>query len=936
MKFFKLKKKVFQYSKPLYFSIRVKGVQSEAISRKLEAKTETSEKASLKGEIKDFVNDVNKEFIDFNSRLNDLPDKFVKDARNSLVNYFLQSADRFDKDSEKGLDMVEFSNYRKSMLRRTRLLLSQYAPNKYLIEAREKQKKQKEKIDEFTKKLDRMATEGGDKFDDNNLSNPKRAQEELTKVHSQSRAIHKKAEVISKPLNKVLKLIRAYKKIGQKAFFGAVRQKIGAGKDMQKDLYRLNAALQTVMKKHHKKLDEKRQRVAEHGVKISRATNAMKEQVLRRRDKELRETIGKKDKRALRKKKNAKLYEQLKKRKEELLRHKKLKIDASGVVEGAISHVGHPSIKNLKENKKNFSTALQKIDGLLENPNLSEEARAKLTEKREKIQSGCDATEIAINDTDASWARKSNVAIDKYITETIDPTMGALNDSIHTIDVEMRKNGNPLEQITAKYSDTVESIDKLSKDVNDNLITLNTTNSFLLHNIETSVKNLNRNVIEIGIKNTFTSLSSTMISSTLETAGRGIKYVASDLVGKKVLGGLADLARKVPYLGEYAVGPGLDIANGVVQILGETVGGILQMAAYPIKTVKGIYKMLTDKKAFLDMMEALAAYKDFKKGEYAIASGKILGEFLMTLTGYSMASSGVRAARLAYFASRISKKSGRFGALKAAVVEFARGAGQGAKHSIYLTVENLSKLKYLAKNLGKAVTYKNAAIMLSDVVENVAEASKRFKDSLVNAKKNKVLGRTIAKKIATPVIYIGNRIKDRFTAEGLAKKYEKLQAKKLAKAEEYAQFDSMVKQTMAKNPDFNKSEAIAHVLKDKNYRQVAIEGIEYLRIQNTLDKIEQKIDVKLYGKKNQQYQEGLREVATHFDEIGSINKLAKKYKLEPPKNSKQRIEVLEKLIKVEKGETLVKLKKLLERERKKNKSTGWQNHNYRRKNGCCY
>src|SRR3989338_74715 len=104
----------------------------------LEGKKETSEKQDL--DIAGLANSTNAIIKKHEDKLKELPPQFQDQLRNGIVRYFQTSADRYDQDSEKGLDVTEFERYKRDMLTKVAEIVATYSSSEGAIHEQEKSK----------------------------------------------------------------------------------------------------------------------------------------------------------------------------------------------------------------------------------------------------------------------------------------------------------------------------------------------------------------------------------------------------------------------------------------------------------------------------------------------------------------------------------------------------------------------------------------------------------------------------------------------------------------------------------------------------------------------------------------------------------------------------------------------------------------------------
>lgn len=156
----------------------------------LKDKKEISEGKELS--IDQLVADSNALIDTYEDQLDDLPDNFKGQLHDSIRDYFLTSADRYDQDSEVGLDVQEFANYSKDMLAKLEQIMDQYAPSEEEKEARQKQQEATVEAQEAVSAMEGVRLDNV-RFNSANLGTPEGVQEELMKFNQRGGDLREQA-----------------------------------------------------------------------------------------------------------------------------------------------------------------------------------------------------------------------------------------------------------------------------------------------------------------------------------------------------------------------------------------------------------------------------------------------------------------------------------------------------------------------------------------------------------------------------------------------------------------------------------------------------------------------------------------------------------------------------------------------------------------------
>jgi hypothetical protein len=600
----------FRYSKLVWKQL---GNISNLEVKDLHSKKEKGEKEPLG--VNDLVNQSNEEINKYQGMLKKLPAQFSADLKRYIVNYFISSANRFDKDAERGLDKIEFGKYKKSMLSKLSSILSQYVPSQEQVNAH---KEKKAKIERAAKKLEQQTLMKNDAFDVGNLTKPAGIQTELKKINSQSTRLQKDTKGGFDAAANLMQKVNEYNQLS------AYAKSYGNGPQWKINMkIRHKPAAQNAKKGLLKAVKEHQKTIAKHGDELVSAGLKLKKKFMDARELAYEKVKGKAN---AKKKKNEKIYNLLKKKKERLDKTRRM---------------GRPDI------------AIKKIDGVLNNPlkyGLTPDSIKKLIEQRRLLlQSTGGKTGIL---------DLANVNAKKEIK-------GAMR----ILESHQYNYGDIKERIAAKFAPSLDRIDTFNEAIGTHILETNIDNLKVVSSLESSLD---------AALNTNLKGYSTYDAVTGGITG-GIQFPF------KVISATLSRARDIKYLGKV-LGPVGDFVGGSIESVGDIASGFVGMVLHPVQAAKGIASLAgrnpetgewhkpwnTDyhdtERAWLGVWRAMFSAEEFKNGQYAKGSGKIAGNFFTAvLTG-----GGVGSIRAVGFARHVGRTSARLG-LKGSIKALGRG-----------------------------------------------------------------------------------------------------------------------------------------------------------------------------------------------------------------------------------------------------------------------
>ncbi len=635
---------------------------------RLKGKAETGEL-----NVSSLANRANFIFKSFEDRLAEVPKAFRSKLKQQIVNYFLNTADNFDKNAVKGLDKkFEFRKYRGAALSKMTYILNKYAPSKAMIKARRKERRS---FKDYQAQMEMMSrgkpkfTSKNDAFSTAGLTSPERIQDEVLKIRSQTGTMQEEGGKMLKKIAITKNSHNSWKSAGLQVktmgrFYGG---------DSRKDI---NTDIKDINKSDILKRFQKKQKAIEaHGERLIAKGKLLKKIVREERDKELaqfdKKTAGKESKKL----KNKEQYKTFLQARIDILAEKGKLVGIANLEKKIlVSNRNKAALVFAKKDRMKMADdamggAVRQIDVALQNQNLTKEARARLLKNKKLLtkkqghlafdMGNAERYEKQIKESD-SYSKRREIAsskgcirIDDYLATTLDPSISALDDSLRTLEIQQLENGTEREQILAKYAKYDDVVDRLNAGVADNVLQNNLSNSFLTTTLDkqlTSVKSLS-NLKKVGFFG--------KVSASFDGTSDGIKwYLKDNLVDK----GLDPFAKwlgssDIPvlkYVGKIA-GMAVTAASALVELSQELLSTAATVMGHPIETLKGLsmlFRPSTAGKAWGQVFSGMAAKNDWKKGNYIKALTKTITNILLTVTGATAVKGGLTAARSALIATR--------------------------------------------------------------------------------------------------------------------------------------------------------------------------------------------------------------------------------------------------------------------------------------------
>ena len=396
----------------------------------------------------------------------ELGEEFTGELHDNVVQYFLTSAERFNTDTEVGLDLVEFQAYATDMLAKLEGILEQYAPTEEQLEAKEKQKEAAQEAKAAAESVESLELASLD-FDMKNLSTPEGLQTEFEKFNQRGQDL---AEKMGKFMTMVTGFSQAYQKfeaakqewsiIGRSnGFFGL---NIGA-RDKETDF--LVDSLRPIKKHLNVAMQDVQAEVGTlelYGKAMNDAPEKMKEKALAVRNKKVEELEGKRDELSgSREKQNEKrgvLQEQqanLTDERDDLtsyMQELREEIDSAREAKDEMTSKKDQFAKG----EGQLKVALQMIDRALGSRNLSPEQKKTFQARREKLVGQQKAIQEGAASTDdlASAATGAAVGMEDVYTEL----EGAIGDISNYLD-------NTINPALAQVEASLQALETMSSDL---------------------------------------------------------------------------------------------------------------------------------------------------------------------------------------------------------------------------------------------------------------------------------------------------------------------------------------------------------------------------------------------------------------------------------------------------------------------------------------
>jgi len=670
---------------------------SVAELKKLEAKGEKG--VDLKANIKKLATSTNETFKKYTDRLKHMPVELQLALRNHIARFFLMSANRFDKNSVKGLNKEEFGKYHNEMIAKVNLIVNKHAPSKEVIDARmkaamevtEQEKKLKEKQLQISLNVK-------DKFSTAALHDPLRAREELFKMQTQSAKLQNDANDGFKACAALQKTVVRYAKLSSyKQRFYAKGKRLRAN---IKGLHRKRVL--EAKNKIVKKVEKRKAEIEAHGKLINKAPAETKKRLIKLREqtlKQLKATKGNTGER-----KNNKLYQALEQKQDMIAKRRKALLAMRDEQVSKLEK-GHSFTHPQRAAQDVIKDSMKRIDVLMKTPakqlNMTPKQKKAYIEALKKKKSVLAQSSKKI---DKSHKNRKRVAITDYIEGTLDPALNSMHSTMRQLEAQKLQNGNLEDRVTAYFMPKIDAMDQVAKANAGVILDINLTNTKTLHSLKSGIDStLKLNVSKPGLTKIGMDIATELGKDTF--AAHKSKYIGA--FTKKVTGqldswGNALQSVDIPVLGQisYMVGQSVKTTSGAWEAVGGMVKGITDMDADKVGAIKGMMAFIgrdpkTGNWSFKTHWKARTAAEDafigmdkLKKGEYEKAVGVAAVNILTAIVGGGQVAGAKGAAQAGRVgaAAKIAGQAGKVGrlarlrAMGRNMITRSKGAKPGVPH----------------------------------------------------------------------------------------------------------------------------------------------------------------------------------------------------------------------------------------------------------------
>jgi hypothetical protein len=727
-------------------------IQKQEI-QSLKEKKESSVKVDL--DVSGLAEDANSIIEQYADRLKDLPDSFQNMLHDNIVQYFLTSADRYDKDSEQGLDQAEFQGYKANMLKKLTHIIEQYAPSKEVLQAKEQQE---EEAAEVARKTAEVEVSDID-FNESNLNTPQGIQQELIKLGRQNGQMREEATAISGRLSDFQNALQRFEK-SKSSWSVFLRGSPFTDDPETERLQRELAQNKIVVKGKIKSLRLKQRRLKEYGVKMNAAGDLLRTSKIQEREGKLTQIDSQGAGLETTKKSNEKQYTVLSEQQQRLQEQQ----GAMRLYRDSL-RAQRASALESERTVRVKSEDLQTFDGILDNTvsSIDESLRRVLPTvqrdlllaKKEELlghkkaatqgleqtrKTGEVLTESGVMlENKTAEAEVALLDIDSHLASTIVPTMDTLVTALRAVEIAKLQSGDQREQVQAEYAVVLDTIDQADEEIANNVLQNNLSNEQQLQALEEQAAFLD--TVEIDKPNVWNATGGLLFSK----VGEGWTLLTKEVICGSLLDPtskfLKNVTKDIPVLNvvtNAGMSIVLDMPSGLIEGAGELVSGVTMLVAHPADSAVGMASLVgrdpktgkwssdTSSNAWKEMGKALIAYKYFERGEIGKGIGKVGFEVLLTATGIGAAAHGAKGAKVAYLASRV----GGVGAVRSA----AKATGTAAKIFVTDFAEGVAKLPgeavstvgRLAKAPSKLKTLVGKGDVAADLEKVLVEATEEL------------------------------------------------------------------------------------------------------------------------------------------------------------------------------------------------------------------
>jgi hypothetical protein len=838
-------------------------------------------------------------------RIAKLPDNFKISLKDNIVQYFLTSADRYDKDTESGLDKIEFQEYAQAMLANLTQIIEQYVPPAEITETSKTPKETEAQIAERKKKTSEMAANAGKMIEDaGNMKVEKASFSQTTFDTPQDigkglSEFNENSGELRTEISQLTETTTAFQ-YSCNEFEQEKKSWSGIGKGLlswfknDPETEKMKSQLVILKKTLTSKkeaLQKKKESIGDYGEIINGAGNVLKtgkqaEKNQKIIDIEKQESVGENAEF-----KNKEQYEKLEaqqkglgEQRDLLLQHRYdlyLQAESFGDAQADIQ-IKKEQLQEGSEKITNAVAHLETaIDLLPQNSVKRKELEAQrdlLKQNNQDIDSGqkqIDGAQTQTNEADTriqegiSETEKGALNMEEYLL-TLDTSLNSLNSSIQTLEVAKLENGTQRNRIDVQYAAQLGNLDIIDEEVSNSVLNNNLANEQMFGTFDSQINYLNELKIE-GPNNP--------ISSLFEGVGKGLGVVGHTFAKgfEKIGNAIKNVTKDIPVLnviGEVvAFFP--DVVSGVWEGAGELCEGLATMIAHPIETSKGLGALIgrnpqtgewsfsTVGNTWKELGKVLLAWDDFAEGDIGKGVGKVFLNVLLTATG---AGAGIKGAQAAGMTFRIARAAGGKFIKSAAKATFngAKVFGTEFGSSVVRGVKGLPKsLVKAGKGIGEFTI--NTPKMLSKLPRNIIGAPGRIGKFLVKT----------GKEFPNKLKKLSNR-----KANKLAKLHKKQLGLKQGiyeGAEGYAKYEKALAEVMQKDSNLPKAKAVEKLFNNPQTRELVMKGLQYEKNQLKLAGIESQITGKMYSPGIVKYTDEFSDISLYGDALGGKGDLTKMF-----------------------------------------------------------
>lgn len=766
-------------------------------------------------DVDQLVDDSNDLIESASDRIEELPNEFQDALHDNIVQYFLTSADRYDADSEIGLDATEFVLYSADMLVRLNQIIDKYAPTEEQLEAREEQRKAAEESAEAAEAVSDVKIEDIN-FDPNNLKTPEGIQEELKKLDAQSEQFRTTVSTLSGAAGDFQTSYSKFEE-GKKdwsVFLRGGGSIFGFEISEDPETSRLEGMLETLKADVNGKIDGLRTQKDElsgYGAQINQSGDALRTTVAGEREAALHELDSHEDSAEGAEKKNEQQYETLESQRSDLIeRQDQMAEYRDSLYEQA--EAADEAEEQITVNAEQLEDFDGQISGAIDTLNkalsgdLPDAQRKELEAKRDEllghrdvVAGGLSALDMATTDTDANKddvegmladAESGMLDLNTYLFGVVMPAFGALDSAKEALGKAKLSYGTQREQAEAQYASKLEAISNIDAVVAESVLGNNLANQQVLGSLEQQKVFLDS--ISIDRPTLWTATGGILLNK----VGEGLSLIGSAVL-EPIGDWMMEVTEGIPVINTAATVVAnipIGLVAGVLEGCGELVQGINMIIDSPIRTLEGMGALLgrdpmtnewswsTAGTSWKEMGKALLAVDDFAEGGIGKGIGKVGFNLILTATGAGAAIKG--------------------SAKAATVFTVTRGAGSGVMRA------------------GLVATGAGARVFVAEFASGLAKMPGEAISGVSQAIK------------AVP------KMRGLLTREGLsgaAGKEMRLGAGKAKYAEAYGEFTTRLDDIMAGDKALTRGEAIAELY--KTAPELVEQGLRYEKVAGKLAKL---------------------------------------------------------------------------------------------------